>query len=84
MCQARRAIFGRFAPNFSPLFDWTQEQKRTLRVRFLRREVLPRREAVLAIAQEIEEINASTIASHSSWLHRLLRRWRGQAANFQP
>ena len=44
-----------------PLFDWTQEQKRTLRVRFLRREVLPRREAVLAIAQEIEEINASTM-----------------------
>ena len=26
-----------------PLFDWTPEQKRTLRVRFLRREVIPRR-----------------------------------------
>jgi signal transduction histidine kinase len=44
-----------------PLFDWTPEQKRTLRVRFLRREVIPRREAVLSIAQEIEEINASTM-----------------------
>lgn len=44
-----------------PLFDWTAEQKRTLSIRFLRREVIPRREAVLAIAQEIEEINVSTM-----------------------
>jgi len=46
-----------------PLFDWTPEEKRRQSVRFLRREVIPRREAVLAIAQEIEEINASTMAT---------------------
>jgi signal transduction histidine kinase len=46
-----------------PLFDWTPAEKQTQSVRFLRREVIPRREAVLAIAQEIEEINTSTMAT---------------------
>lgn len=46
-----------------PLFDWTPAEKTTQSVRFLRKEVIPRREAVLAIAQEIEELNRSTMAT---------------------
>ena len=46
-----------------PIFDWTPAEKQTQSVAFLRKEVIPRREAVLAIAQEIEEINSSTMAA---------------------
>ena len=42
---------------FDPLFDWTLVEKISQSASFLRREVLPRREAVLAIASEIEELN---------------------------
>ena len=42
---------------FDPLFDWTLVEKISQSASFLRREVLPRREAVLAIALEIEELN---------------------------
>lgn len=42
---------------FDPLFDWTPAEKALLSAGFLRREVLPRREAVLQIASEIEELN---------------------------
>jgi signal transduction histidine kinase len=44
-----------------PLFDWTIYEKIVRSAGFLRREVLPRREAVLAIAQEIEEINNANL-----------------------
>jgi signal transduction histidine kinase len=46
-----------------PLFDWTPAEKATQSFRFLRSEILPRRDAVLAIAEEIEEINRSSMAS---------------------
>jgi signal transduction histidine kinase len=42
---------------FEPLFDWTLVEKISQSASFLRREVLPRRQAVLAIALEIEELN---------------------------
>ena len=42
---------------FDPLFDWTTSEKIFRSAGFLRREVVPRREAVLTIAQEIEELN---------------------------
>jgi signal transduction histidine kinase len=44
-----------------PLFDWTMAEKLSFSAGFLRREVLPRREAVLSIAQEIEELNNTTL-----------------------
>jgi signal transduction histidine kinase len=42
---------------FEPLFDWTPAQKSALSSAFLRRHVLPRRDAVLEIAQQVEELN---------------------------
>ena len=47
---------------FDPLFDWTPAEKILQSASFLRREVVPRREAVLAIAQEIEELNNANLA----------------------
>jgi signal transduction histidine kinase len=48
---------------FDPLFDWTLSEKILLSSRFLRREVLPRRDAVLTLAQEIEELNNGNLAA---------------------
>jgi signal transduction histidine kinase len=68
---------------FDPLFDWTPAEKILRSAGFLRREVVPRREAVLTIAQEIEELNNANLAAqraevarrHTAFrddLHRLL------------
>jgi signal transduction histidine kinase len=51
---------------FDPLFDWTPVEKMSLSASFLRREVLPRRDAVLSIAQGIEELNNSNLAAQSA------------------
>jgi len=48
---------------FDPLFDWTPAEKIVRSAAFLRREVVPRREAVLSIAQEIEELNNTNLAT---------------------
>jgi signal transduction histidine kinase len=47
---------------FEPLFDWTVSEKIVQSASFLRREVVPRREAALAIAREIEELNNANLA----------------------
>lgn len=48
---------------FDPLFDWSVFEKIVRSARFLQRDVLPRRNAVLAIAQEIEELNNANLAA---------------------
>lgn len=47
---------------FDPLFDWTPAEKIFRSAGFLRREVVPRREAVLTIAQEIEQLNNANLS----------------------
>jgi signal transduction histidine kinase len=47
---------------FDPLFDWTISEKIFRSANFLRKEVVPRRDAVVAIAQEIEELNNANLA----------------------
>jgi signal transduction histidine kinase len=55
---------------FDPLFDWTPAEKILQSASFLRREVVPRREAVLAIAQEIEELNNAILAEQRAEVTR--------------
>lgn len=66
-----------------PLFDWTPNEKLTRSAAFLRTEVLPKREAIMSIALEIERFNDATMgaqhadvasqqASFRSDLHDLL------------
>jgi signal transduction histidine kinase len=50
-----------FWQTFEPLFDWTTTEKIFRSASFLRREVVPRREAILSIAQEIEELNNANL-----------------------
>ncbi|HSL22865.1 MAG TPA: ATP-binding protein [Vicinamibacterales bacterium] len=55
---------------FEPLFDWTVTEKIFRSASFLRREVVPRREAILAIAQEIEELNNTNLAAQRAEVTR--------------
>jgi signal transduction histidine kinase len=55
---------------FDPLFDWTPTEKILRSAAFLRNEVVPRREAVLAIAQEIEELNNANAAAQRAEVER--------------
>ncbi|HET7434205.1 MAG TPA: sensor histidine kinase [Thermoanaerobaculia bacterium] len=55
---------------FEPLFDWTVAEKITHSGRFLRREVLPRREAVLAITSDIEKLNDTNLAAQRAEVAR--------------
>jgi signal transduction histidine kinase len=48
---------------FEPLFDWTMTEKILRSASFLRKEVVPRREAILAIAQEIEDLNNANLGA---------------------
>jgi signal transduction histidine kinase len=55
---------------FDPLFDWTMAEKIVQSATFLRREVVPRREAVIAIAQEIEDLNNANLAEQRAEVTR--------------
>lgn len=55
---------------FEPLFDWTAVEKSTASVGFLRREVLPRREAALAIGQDIEQMNNANLSAQRAEVTR--------------
>jgi hypothetical protein len=44
-----------------PVIDWTTAEKISQSARFLRHEVLPRREAVLGMTQEIEALNNANL-----------------------
>lgn len=55
---------------FEPLFDWTTTEKILRSASFLRREVVPRREAALTIAREIEELNNANLAAQQQEVAR--------------
>ena len=66
---------------FDPLFDWTITEKVIKSAAFLRSEVVPRREAVLAIAYEVERLNngnleaqRAAVAKQSAAFHDDLQR----------
>lgn len=55
---------------FEPLFDWTVNEKIFRSALFLRQEVVPRREAILAIAQDIEQLNNANLATQRAEVTR--------------
>lgn len=63
---------------FDPLFDWTLVEKISQSARFLKREVLPRREAVLAIASEIEDLNNANHAIQRAEVTRRQEAFRNE------
>jgi signal transduction histidine kinase len=54
----------------NPVFDWTPEEKATRSLEFLRSEVLPRREAVLTLTQQIEGLNDANLADQHNEVTR--------------
>jgi signal transduction histidine kinase len=61
---------------FEPLFEWSTYEKIMRSGRFLRREVLPRREAVLAITADIEQLNNANLADQREEVTRRLVSFR--------
>jgi signal transduction histidine kinase len=45
-----------------PVFDWTPEQKGAISVTFLRKEVIPRRTALLSMTRKFDTLNAGSLA----------------------
>jgi signal transduction histidine kinase len=63
---------------FEPLFDWTIAEKINYSAAFLRREVLPRRNAVLDLAEEIEELNNQNLAAQRAEVVRRQEAFRSE------
>jgi len=62
---------------FEPLFDWTTTEKIFRSANFLRQQVVPRREAILTIAAEIEELNNANLAAQHAEVARRQAVFRG-------
>jgi signal transduction histidine kinase len=60
--ESLRASLTDYWEGFEPLFGWTAAQKLAQSPAFLRKEVLPRRDAVMDFAQEIEAFNNESLA----------------------
>jgi signal transduction histidine kinase len=76
---------------FEPLFEWSLYEKIVRSARFLKQEVLPRREAVLNITREIEQLNNANLSAQRAEATRRLdsfrqdlhdRLWRTLALGF--
>jgi signal transduction histidine kinase len=56
-----RAELQAYWESMDPILNWSPTQKAALSWLFLRQQVLPRRQAVVALAKEISEINATNL-----------------------
>ena len=63
--------------SLDPLFDWTPNEKLSESASFLRNEVIPRREALLSIATEIEKLNDATLAAQRTAVQTQHAQFRG-------
>jgi signal transduction histidine kinase len=61
-----------------PLFDWTISEKIYYSAGFLRREVLPRRNAVLSLTAEIQELNNQNLAAQRAEVTRRQEAFRSE------
>lgn len=66
---------------FDPLFDWTTTEKIYRSANFLRTEVVPRREAALAIALQIEDLNNTNLAEQRAEIIRNEASFRSELRN---
>jgi signal transduction histidine kinase len=56
--------------SMDPIFDWTPVQKMALSSMFLRRQVLPRRTAVLDMSREVRELNEANLGERRREMDR--------------
>jgi signal transduction histidine kinase len=60
-----RAEINAYWESLDPVFDWTPEQKHASAYAFLRQRIMPRREAVLSLAEEVQHFTDSTFQQQS-------------------
>jgi signal transduction histidine kinase len=63
--------------SITPILNWTPQQKAAFSGMFLRRQVLPRREAVVALAREIGDINSASLRREQERLHESQELFQG-------
>lgn len=63
---------------FVPLFEWSLYEKLMRSGRFLRQEVVPRREAVLSITKDVEQLNNTNLAGQRAEVSRRLVEFRDE------
>lgn len=61
---------------FEPLFEWSVYEKIVRSARFLKNEVLPRREAVLTLTRDIEQLNNANLTMQRGEVTRRLAAFR--------
>jgi signal transduction histidine kinase len=61
--QSLQTQLDQYWETLGPLFEWTPAEKQTRSAAFLRVEVIPRREAVMSLAAELERFNDATMAA---------------------
>jgi signal transduction histidine kinase len=59
-----------------PVFDWTPQQKTALASSFLRKEVIPRRNAILSIMREIDDLSARTFRDEQATINASRREFQ--------
>ena len=62
--------------SLDPIFEWTPQQKAANGSTFLRQKVLPRRKAVVALAEEISRLNAANLRQEQQRLSASQERFR--------
>jgi len=55
--------------SLDPVFEWTPQQKAASASSFLRKEVIPRRNAILSIMSEIDDLSARTLESEQETIN---------------
>jgi signal transduction histidine kinase len=63
--------------SLEPIFEWTPQQKMSFSSLFLRKQVLPRRDAVLELASEIEDLNEANFERQQQRLNHSKAELRG-------
>ncbi len=56
--------------SLDPVFKWTPQEKAAVASSFLRKEVIPRRDAILSLMREIDNLNARTFKSEQDTVNR--------------
>ncbi|MCC6861173.1 MAG: histidine kinase [Bryobacterales bacterium] len=76
MLQQLRKELDAYWDTMDPVFEWTPRRKLAISSLFLRREVLPRRTAVLEMAEEISRLNVANFRQHQRRIDRSLQEFR--------
>lgn len=71
-----RAELDAYFSLLAPVFEWTPQQKVLMSSRFLREQVLPRRNSVVAMALEVRDLNRARFARQREELARTQRGFR--------